>query len=85
MFYDKFFDSLNLNELSAPFNFFCFGWNYFCLEGKCTISLFSSVKIVLSLKKQQVFICGNNLSIKDMDKGHITIVGNIETISSKEQ
>lgn len=84
MFYDNFFKSTNLSELVSPFNILTFGFQTVTIEGKCSFRSFSDEKIVLSIKKQNVFILGKNLSIENMDKNHITIVGEIETISKKE-
>ena len=84
MFYDKFFEFLDLNEIASPFNMVSLGFKEFCLEGKYGITLFLDNKIVLSIKKQKVFIYGKNLQIKDMDNFHITISGEIDTISKKE-
>ena len=84
MFYDKFFNSANLKELLSPFNVVSFGFQFVCIEGKCNVVMFSSTKIVLSIKKEKMFVFGKNLTILDMDSHHITIAGNIDAISKKE-
>ena len=84
MFYDKYFESLNLEETISPFNVVMFGFKELCLEGKYNITIFLENKIILSFKKHQMFIYGKNLKIKTMDKLHIHIYGEIETIANKE-
>ena len=84
MFYDKFFNSTNMRELSSPFNMISLGLNYLSFEGKCFVTMFSSTRIVLTVKKEKIFILGTNLKILDMDNCHTTIEGKIETISTKD-
>ena len=84
MFYDKFFNSINLKELPSPFNVVSFGFQFAHIEGKCHVIMFSSTKIVLSVRKEKMFVFGKNLTIENMSSNHITIAGNVDAISKKE-
>ena len=84
MFFKEVFDDLKIAAKLCPFVVTNLGFLGTVIEGKFNIEYFSSVKIILKAKKQNLFVYGQNLTIKNMQPDEITILGEIFVISSRE-
>ena len=84
MFLDEFLKSLKQSKLTTPFSCQMLGFNAVCVEGKFCIEFFSTVKIVLSFKKEKLFVFGKNLELKNIDKNQVVVSGQIFCISNQE-
>lgn len=54
------------------------------VNGKNTIEVFSSCKIVLKFAKHKLYIFGNNLKIETMNQTSFCVCGDIFCISDRE-
>ncbi len=84
MFFDEFLKTLKQNQTFASFSLTLLGFNALLIQGKFEIDFFSNVKIVLSQKKQKIFVYGQNFELKNIDNTQMMIVGKILGISQKE-
>lgn len=84
MFLDEFLKTLKQENLTANFSCQILGFDALSIQGNFLINFFSSVKIVFSFKKQKMFVYGNNLTLKNIDKNQIVVCGNIFCIANQE-
>lgn len=84
MFYDELTNRIGLEVGTASFLGYCIGFKGVSLQGKFRIEYFSTVEIILSFGKQKFYVYGQNMSIKDLDKGEVVIIGDIICTSSRE-
>jgi len=84
MFFKEVFDELKIDTKLCPFVVTNLGFFGTIVEGKFFIDYYSTVKIILKTKKQNLYIYGQNLNIKNMQKDEIIIVGEIFSVSSRE-
>ncbi len=72
--------------LSVPFNevldfkYVVINNNIVNISGYKKILTYSTEKVALSVKKNELIIEGNDLKIKELDKGNIVLVGKINKI-----
>ncbi|MBR1925960.1 MAG: YabP/YqfC family sporulation protein [Clostridia bacterium] len=84
MFFKEIFDELKIDAKLCPFIVTNLGFLGTIVEGKFFVDYYSTVKIILKTKKQSLYIYGQNLNIKNMQKDEIIIVGEIFSVSSRE-
>ena len=81
MFYDEIVEN---SAIKSKFQIFLLDFKTAKIEGKFFVEYFSSVKIIFSFKGGKLFVYGQNLFLKDLDKFETLICGEIVCISKKE-
>ncbi len=84
MFYEELFSNLGVDVLKASFLGYFVGFNGLSLQGKVKIEYYSTVKIILKFKNEKIYLYGQNLTIKNLDRGEIVVLGDIFCLSKKE-
>ncbi len=84
MFYDELTEKLGADASLASFLAYNLGFKGLSLQGKFKIDYFSSVKIILSVASQKVYIYGRNLSLQSIDKSELVVLGDLLCLSSRE-
>ncbi len=84
MFFEEFAKTANIELKNMRFLANMLDFSSISLEGRFKIEYFSQTKIILLFAKQKVFVYGQNLQIKNLDKTELMITGNLLCISSRE-
>lgn len=84
MFFNEIIKNLKQEDMLAPFSLSFVGFNAILVEGHFAIDYFSSVKIVLTFKKQKLFLYGQNLTLKNMDSTQMMLTGKIFGVFDRE-
>jgi len=84
MFYDELASRIGVDVNTASFLACQMGFKGISIQGKFKIEYFSSVKIILSFGKQKLYVYGQNLNVKNMDRGEMVILGDIFCTSVRE-
>ncbi len=84
MFFEEFAKTANIELKNVRFLANMLDFYSISLEGRFKIEFFSQTKIILSFAKQKVFVYGQNLQIKNLDKTELMITGNLLCVSSRE-
>lgn len=84
MFFDELKGKFDVDILKMPFMGYFLGFNGVSLQGKVEIEYYSTVKIILKFGKQKIYIYGQNLTIKNLDKTEIVVLGDVVATSCKE-
>lgn len=83
MFYDEIIKKIDIQTF-PNFLGLMLGFKGISLQGKFVVNYYSKIKIVLSFSKQKLYIYGQNLNLKNMDKNEIVVVGEIIAVCSRE-
>lgn len=81
MFYDEIVKN---SAIKSKLQLFLLDFHTAKIEGKFFVEYFSSVKIIFSFKGEKLFVYGQNLSLKDLDKFETLVCGKIVCVSKKE-
>lgn len=84
MFYDELAGRMGIDVNTASFLTFHIGFKAISVQGRFKIEYFSSVKIILGFGKQKLYVYGQNLNMKNMDRNEMIIVGDIFCTSARE-
>ena len=84
MFFEEFAKTANIELKNMRFLANMLDFSSISLEGRFKIEYFSQTKIILLFAKQKVFVYGQNLQIKNLDKTELMITGNLLCVSSRE-
>lgn len=84
MFFKEMLNKFGLAEQVSDFCIVNFANSAVCILGNVKILHLSKTKIILMLKKEKVYIYGNDLQLVNLEKNEINILGQIVATSKKE-